>query len=309
MRRIILNRKYIVKLATRWTTGIFAFLGLIGTFASLSDLLDSSLSIQCRIGISIGILAGIWVISFLLCAVYTYRRRRIEVAELNNGHHIYVQYGDVFSEAEVLEPQKRRNIVIPVNRCFDTLVDNDLVSASTLHGIAMNRLYRENEFDPNTLEDAIKNNLNLQEVSYDSKYWSLSFTDAHDLMQARDNSLNCSIKASLSKRMDASRTFILIVGNNTKSVRSGSCQYCGSYKSYAYTCSRGHSLDYRSYVEYECEKAIRDGLEIIVLYNAATVNKSKCPDVIKNVGTHVAMCYYENGQYYWDYQAVKNAIG
>lgn len=141
MRRIILNRKYIVKLATRWTTGIFAFLGLIGTFASLSDLLDSSLSIQCRIGISIGILAGIWVISFLLCAVYTYRRRRIEVAELNNGHHIYVQYGDVFSEAEVLEPQKRRNIVIPVNRCFDTLVDNDLVSASTLHGIAMNRLY------------------------------------------------------------------------------------------------------------------------------------------------------------------------
>lgn len=167
MRRIILNRKYIAKLATRWTTGIFAFLGLIGTFASLSDLLDSSLSVQCRIGISIGILAGIWVISFLLCAVYTYRRRRIEVAELNNGHHIYVQYGDVFSEAEVLEPQKRRNIVIPVNRCFDTLVDNDLVSASTLHGIAMNRLYRENGFDPNTLEDAIKNNLNLQEVSYD----------------------------------------------------------------------------------------------------------------------------------------------
>lgn len=167
MRRIILNRKYIAKLATRWTTGIFAFLGLIGTFVSLSDLLDSSLSIQCRIGISIGILAGIWVISFLLCAVYTYRRRRIEVAELNNGHHIYVQYGDVFSETEVLEPQKRRNIVIPVNRCFDTLVDNDLVSASTLHGIAMNRLYLENGFDPNTLEDAIKNNLNLQEVSYD----------------------------------------------------------------------------------------------------------------------------------------------
>lgn len=35
MRRIILNRKYIVKLATRWTTGIFAFLGLIGTFGTI----------------------------------------------------------------------------------------------------------------------------------------------------------------------------------------------------------------------------------------------------------------------------------
>ena len=29
----------------------------------------------------------------------------------------------------------------------------------------------------------------------DSDHWSLSFTDAHDLMQARDTSNNCSIKA------------------------------------------------------------------------------------------------------------------
>ncbi len=142
-----------------------------------------------------------------------------------------------------------------------------------------------------------------------SKHWSLSFTDAHDLMQARDNSLNCSIKSSLNKRLDASKTFVLIVGNNTTTVRSGSCQYCGSYNSYTHSCGRGYSVDYRSYVEYECEKAVRDGLKIVVLYNAATVNKSKCPDAVKNVGTHTAMCYYENGQYYWDYQAVKNAIG
>lgn len=78
-----------------------------------------------------------------------------------------------------------------------------------------------------------------------SRYWSLSFTDAHDLMQARDNSLNCSIKASLSKRLDASKTFILIVGNSTKTVRSGSCQYCKNYKTYTYTCARGLSKLHR----------------------------------------------------------------
>lgn len=33
----------------------------------------------------------------------------------------------------------------------------------------------------------------------DSNYWSLSFTDAHDLTQSNDGSLNCSIKASLKK--------------------------------------------------------------------------------------------------------------
>lgn len=142
----------------------------------------------------------------------------------------------------------------------------------------------------------------------DSNYWSLSFTNAHDLTQARDGSLNCSIKASLAKRFDVSKTFVLIVGTGTKTVRSGSCQYCGSYNSYTYGCARGYNVDYKSYIEYECSKAVRDNLKIVVLYNAATVNKSKCPEVIKNVGIHVAMCYYKEGTYYWDYSAVKNAI-
>jgi len=143
----------------------------------------------------------------------------------------------------------------------------------------------------------------------DSNYWSLSFTDAHDLTQARDESLNCSIKASLGTRLDASKTFVLIVGSNTKSVRSGSCSYCNSYNSHTYSCARGYNADYRSYIEYECDKAIRDELKLVVLYNAATVDKSKCPDSIKSKGIHVAMCYYENGKYCWDYNAVKKAIG
>lgn len=142
-----------------------------------------------------------------------------------------------------------------------------------------------------------------------NNFWSLSFTDAHDLTQARDGSLNCSIKSSLATRLDASKTFVLIVGVNTKTARNGSCQYCASYNSWTQSCARGMNVDYRSYIEYECEKAIRDGLKIVVLYNAASVDKAKCPEVIKNVGTHKAMCYYQDGSYYWDYKTVKAAIG
>lgn len=142
----------------------------------------------------------------------------------------------------------------------------------------------------------------------DSKFWSLSFADAHDLTQARDNSLNCSIKSSLATRLDASKTFVLIVGSATKTLRSGGCQYCGSYNSRTGACARGYYVDLRSYVEYECEKAVRDEIKIVVLYNAASVDKSKCPDAVKNAGAHVAMCYLEGGKYYWDYQAVKNAL-
>jgi hypothetical protein len=142
----------------------------------------------------------------------------------------------------------------------------------------------------------------------DSSHLNLSFTDAHDLTQARDGSLNCSIKSSLGLRLDVSKTFVLIVGSNTKTARSGSCQYCGSLNSYTNSCACGKFVDYRSYIEYECEKAIRDELKIVVLYNATTVNKSKCPDAIKNIGTHAAMQYRKDGSNYWNYQAVKDAI-
>ncbi|WP_456309881.1 TIR domain-containing protein [Serratia proteamaculans] len=142
----------------------------------------------------------------------------------------------------------------------------------------------------------------------DSKYLNLSFTDAHDLTQARDSSLNCSIKSSLATRLDHSKTFVLIVGNNTKDARSGGCRYCDSYKSSTQSCARGHSVDHRSYIEYECEKAVEDKLNIVVLYNAAAVNKSKCPDSLKNRGEHVAMQQLKDGIHYWDYPAVKKAL-
>ena len=51
----------------------------------------------------------------------------------------------------------------------------------------------------------------------DSSSRNFSFLDAHDLQQARDSSLNCSIKASLSARLEKSYRFI-IVGNNTKNL-------------------------------------------------------------------------------------------
>lgn len=135
-----------------------------------------------------------------------------------------------------------------------------------------------------------------------SKYWGLSFHDAHDLTQSNDNSKNCSIKASLRTRLDASKMFILIVGDGTISRRAGECNYC-------YDTSNCGSSSNKSFIEYECDKAVRDKLKIVVLYNAAMVNKNKCPNVVKDIGTHIAMCYRDNGQLYWDYKAVKEAIG
>ena len=46
-------------------------------------------------------------------------------------------------------------------------------------------------------------------------------------------------------------------------------------------------------------------MEIIVLYNYSYIAYLKCPDVLKNVGKHVAMRRKDGT---WDYNAVKNAL-
>lgn len=143
-----------------------------------------------------------------------------------------------------------------------------------------------------------------------SNYWSLSFSDAHKLTQARDSSLPCSIKRSLSDRLDASKTFVLIVGRKTDLLTKGGCRYCENYSSYYSKCKHGMYVDHRSFIQYECEKAVRDNLKIVVLYNYANVDRSKCPEVLRYKGTHVNAYYRAmDGNYYWNYEAIKNAIG
>jgi hypothetical protein len=143
----------------------------------------------------------------------------------------------------------------------------------------------------------------------DSEKWSLSFTDVHEAAQSSDDSLNCSIKASLAKRMDISKTFVLIVGSGTKSRRSGECTYCTNFGNGK--CKTGHTVSNDSFIEYECKKAVRDSenIKLVVLYNAATVDKSKCPDAIKAYSTHAPMQKMQDGKHYWDYQSVKEAMG
>lgn len=142
----------------------------------------------------------------------------------------------------------------------------------------------------------------------DSNYWSLHFIDAHNFTQARDGSLNCSIKSSLKTRLDKSKTFVLIVGAQTNVLKAGSCRYCASYKSSDSPCKRGYSVDCQSYIEYECEQAVAAGIKIVVLYNYARVYKDKCPIAVRDKGQHVAMKTYVDGVSQFDYQAVKAAL-
>ena len=83
----------------------------------------------------------------------------------------------------------------------------------------------------------------------DSERLALSFTDVHEFTSSNDNSHNCSIKKSLRQRMNLCKTFVLVVGPKTKSLRSGSCALCCYYKKELYgiypycSLSRCNSID------------------------------------------------------------------
>lgn len=142
-----------------------------------------------------------------------------------------------------------------------------------------------------------------------SDHYNLHFSDVHEKLQSRDTSLYCSIKRSLATRLDMSKTFVLIVGNKTDGLTKGGCQYCSHYSSYSGRCAGGANVDYRSYIEFECQKAKRDGLKIIVIYNYNSVRKANCPKCLRDVGTHIPAYYHvSNGHKYWNYSEIKAAI-
>jgi len=140
----------------------------------------------------------------------------------------------------------------------------------------------------------------------ESEHWSLSFGDAHEISQIRnDDTNNCGIKKNCSQNLDYSKNFVLIVGSKTKSLRSGYCMYC---KSYSY-CSNTYKTN-KSFVEFECDYAIRNSLPIIVLYNSASANKSLCIDSVVNIAkSHTPMWRIQSdGCKVLDYISVKSAF-
>lgn len=144
----------------------------------------------------------------------------------------------------------------------------------------------------------------------ESNKWSLDFHDAHSMKQARDTSLPCSIKRSLKERMDASKIFVLVVGEHTDNVTKGSCSFCKSYNSYISHCARGYWLDKRSFIKYECDIAVDAGIDIVVLYNGTTVDRTKCPLAVRNKGIHIPMAFVGlDREIYWNYYRIKTALG
>jgi hypothetical protein len=130
-------------------------------FVPFDDLMDSKISWFVKLLVAVLIVLAVFIITYAIGAYSVLNTNTIELLDVGDDHHIYVQYGDVLSP-DVLgkdATSKKRNILISANRCFDTLVDEKLITSHSLHGAAMNSIYADGVFTPDTLNKEIQKRL------------------------------------------------------------------------------------------------------------------------------------------------------
>lgn len=136
METIKLNFKIICETTVKIASSLYTILTIILTFISWADLGINSIS--CRISI----LILIFVLSVTLAIVYICLiKKEVTIWKKGNGT-IKVGYDDIMEIAFNKDKKNnKRIVVIPVNTCFDTIVDDDiskfdkpLVSSKTIHG-------------------------------------------------------------------------------------------------------------------------------------------------------------------------------
>jgi len=171
MKRLWVNRRFLNKRSWQIAGSVYAVIGLAGMLANLDELIFPSLAIGIRVIIGIAILFALWIVILLICCIYFIRKDKITVLNVLNNHHVFVQYGDLFSEkiiygANGMPSAEKRNIVIPVNCCFDTIVDDDLIAARKIHGIALNNLYGDGIYTQEGLNRYICENLQSRGIPF-----------------------------------------------------------------------------------------------------------------------------------------------
>ena len=105
--------------------------------------------------------------------------------------------------------------------------------------------------------------------------------------------------------MDSCKTFVLVVGDKTNTTTAGSCRNCSNYNLNSIYCKKGIGVSCKSFIQFECDKAIRDRLKIVVLYHSKYVHKFFCPESVRNTGEHIAMI---DGDGNWNYKKIRDAI-
>lgn len=160
MRRLWINRKTIARKAMAMVGIMYTIWGFVSLFINNANMVDGSVGGGCRLLIGIVALLGSFVFSAVCTSWWCLCSKSTRLISSNSGAHVYVKYGDFLAFDVVGEkPISRVNKVVAVNRCFDTIVDDNIISRQSLHGQVMQSLYDKGMYDSSSLADDIQRQL------------------------------------------------------------------------------------------------------------------------------------------------------
>ncbi len=150
--RIKNNIKYIISRFTLIVSIVFGLIAGIQIFIDWDNIgVDNT---KNKIAILIVVLALCGIIS-LIWGIFLSNNR---IIYSKDEVEIEVRYGDLMKIAFPKKNKTKRIVVIAVNRCFDMVVDKDLIRDNTVHGQFLSR-YVHNDTERADLEFEIKKSL------------------------------------------------------------------------------------------------------------------------------------------------------
>ena len=165
--RIWLNKSIILKRTCTFVGGIYTFIGFLSIMFSFEGILPKTWEWRLKLLCSVLILFMIFMVCLILSIVCILRIKEVKVLISNSNHKVVIKYGDMYNPNIISKGYVgRRNIVVSVNRCFDTIVDNDLVSDRTQHGKILKKLYERGLYNEYSMNETIQRQLQSKAACY-----------------------------------------------------------------------------------------------------------------------------------------------
>jgi hypothetical protein len=133
-------------------------LSLLATFINISDIYKSNNLISHIIKVIITFLV-LYALSFVCAFLYYYFKRRVIYFKYNR-FVVSGTYGNILDYIGA----SKVNLIVPVNSCFDTRIDDSVISANSLHGQVIRFLYDNNLVSQSDLNKKIKRSLREQNI-------------------------------------------------------------------------------------------------------------------------------------------------
>ena len=147
------------KISCKNFLSILSLLSLLATFINISDFYKSSNLLNHIFKVIITFLV-IYLLIFG-CTLLYYRFKRRVIYFKYNKFVVSGTYGNILDYIGA----SKVNLIVPVNSCFDTKIDDSVISANSLHGQVIKFLYDNNLVSQSDLDKKIKRSLKEQNIS------------------------------------------------------------------------------------------------------------------------------------------------